>query len=412
MALAAVVPYLPYLTIPFISDDYVQVYLARQYGGVDGWPALAQDALYRCRATSLLLTHWIDDVFGLVPAAHNTAGILIHLLNTILVFLLGSWARIGWKASFAAAIFFGLYEGHQEAVIWNAALPELLVFTFSLLCLLAWLAWLRRGGWAWGAATLVSFALALLSKESAVALLPVLAAVLWIEARRDRMAWGTLAALTALSAGYAWAIFQTPTHLHLNDGTFSLRAPFWITLPHSILRMLWIWGAAALAALGVLRAARYRWLVAAGFFGMVAGLLPYSFLTYMNRVPSRHTYFASAGLALIAAAGWLAFRERVAAMPRAVPAAALALVALHNCGYLWIKKMPQYERRAEVTERFLEFAAQKTGPIAIRCSPYGSQVMQYAAALVLNRDPETVIDARHEPPDEPDAIHYCDASTP
>jgi hypothetical protein len=176
--------------------------------------------------------------------------------------------------------------------------------------------------------------------------------------------------------------------------------------------MLWIWGAAALAALAILRAARYRWLVAAGFFGMVAGLLPYSFLTYMNRVPSRHTYLASAGLALVAAAGWLAFRERVTAMPRTVPAAALALVALHNCGYLWIKKMPQYARRAEVTERFLEFAAQKTGPIAIRCSPYGSQVMQYAAALVLNRDPETVIDARHEPPDEPDAIHYCDASTP
>jgi hypothetical protein len=52
----AILVYLPSLGLPLISDDYPHTYLARQYGPISGWPALASDALYRCRATSLILT--------------------------------------------------------------------------------------------------------------------------------------------------------------------------------------------------------------------------------------------------------------------------------------------------------------------------------------------------------------------
>jgi hypothetical protein len=41
---------------------------------------------------------------------------------------------------------------------------------------------------------------------------------------------------------------------------------------------------------------------------MTLGLLHYSFLTYMTRVPSRHTYLAAAGLALLV--GWAAATVR------------------------------------------------------------------------------------------------------
>jgi hypothetical protein len=42
--------------------------------------------------------------------------------------------------------FFAVYEGHQEAVMWYAALPELLVFFVSLATLLLWLRWRENGG--------------------------------------------------------------------------------------------------------------------------------------------------------------------------------------------------------------------------------------------------------------------------
>ncbi|MEO8130612.1 MAG: glycosyltransferase family 2 protein, partial [Bryobacteraceae bacterium] len=48
------------LWLPFVSDDYVQIELGRQFGPVSGWGDLLHDALYRCRATSLILTYWTE----------------------------------------------------------------------------------------------------------------------------------------------------------------------------------------------------------------------------------------------------------------------------------------------------------------------------------------------------------------
>lgn len=124
----AILCYLPFASLPLISDDYVQIGLARLYGPVTGLGSLAQDVLYRCRATSLWLTYWIDG-------------------GSILVFLLGRCSWIGWRISWPAAVFFAIYEGHQEAVVWSAALPELLVFFFALLCLLFWLGVMETRRW-------------------------------------------------------------------------------------------------------------------------------------------------------------------------------------------------------------------------------------------------------------------------
>ena len=58
LAALGLLAYLPALALPLLSDDYTQIWLGRRYGPVSGWRDLALDALYRCRATSILLTHW------------------------------------------------------------------------------------------------------------------------------------------------------------------------------------------------------------------------------------------------------------------------------------------------------------------------------------------------------------------
>ncbi|MFN3326244.1 MAG: hypothetical protein ACK5AZ_22335 [Bryobacteraceae bacterium] len=392
LAVLAVLPYLRALALPFISDDYLQILLGRQYGSPEGWSALAGDALYRCRATSLILTYWTERLFGLDAFAYNVSSLVLHVVNTWLVFALGAWRLIGWRVAFVAAAFFGIYEGHQEAVIWYSAIPELLVFFFCLLTLLACLRWTARPGAGRWIVAAAAYFLALASKESAVGVLPLLALAAWYEgvpARRWTMA---LAPLAALSAVYAALIFAArSTHLHLNDGTFSLHAPVLLNWANSYWRLFWIWGLVALALLRVSRAAaggRALWF---GIAWAAVTLLPYSFLTYMSRVPSRHTYLASAGIAMVVAMGLLALYGR-AGRGRILAVAVAAVCILHNIGYIWIRKHAQFVERAEPTEALLRFVAEFHGPFYVRCFPYGMNVV--VTALQATGARATLLSAR------------------
>ena len=394
LACAAIVPYLPFLSLPVISDTYTQIFLARHFGSPTGWADLAADPLYRCRATSLVFTYVVDALFGAGSIAHMLSGFAVHMVNVWLLFALGRWRIIGHRIAFPAALFFALYEGHQEAVVWVAALPELLMFFFSLVTLHAWIRWSERGfaGWRSPAVAAAAFILALLSKESAVAIVPVLAWVAWrAPARWNSLAAGMLALFAALSAAYAALIFSASRdHLHLNDGTFSFAAPFWLILPHTVSRMLWFWGVLGLAVVTLFGLWRRRALEFSAVW-IVCTLLPYSFLLYMSRVPSRHTYFAAAGLALFIGSAVAMLRDRWRTR-WLLPAFAI-LVAVHNCGYLWAKKLPQYERRAQATEHFLDFARQHAGVIEVSCrGPYPMDVYRHAAAVVLNRPVDSVLE--------------------
>jgi hypothetical protein len=173
--------------------------------------------------------------------------------------------------------------------------------------------------------------------------------------------------------------------------------------------MLWIWGLIALVLLWR-SGSRDAWKVAgAAALWMVITLGPYTFLSYMNRVPSRHTYLASAGLAMfIAAAGKLIAAERNKSF---IFVLLCALVPVHNIGYLWVKKVSQYERRAMPTTRFLDFARANEGPIVIRCAPYSVYVMRAAAGIVLGRPASSVVDPRQNPPPA-GAVDYCDPEHP
>jgi hypothetical protein len=387
----------------------VQIGLAKKFGPLAGLSELFADPLYRCRSTSLWISYGIDQWAGLSSGWHSTVSVTIHFINSLLIAAFGYWRRVGWRLSLPAAVFFAIYEGHQEAVVWIAALPELLVFLFGAVSLLAWLVWLQGGArnrWLL-AGSLAAFALALLSKESAIVVVPLMAGAAWLDHRFDRHVIGCLLGLTAASVGYAWAIFSAASdHLHLGDGTFDWRAPFWLTVPHSILRMLWFWGGAALVVIAVVGWRSRLRLVCGCVVVMVVTLVPYSFLTYMTRVPSRHTYLASAALSFLVAGAWLAVRGARWYRPM-LGTVLVAVVLVHNIGYLWVKKLPQYERRAAATERFLQFAARHEGPIWIQCFPYGIDVPRFAVSVKLGRHPASILESPRA-----GAVAYCESEMP
>lgn len=394
LAALALLAYLPSLSLPLLSDDHTQIWLAHRYGPPSRWAELAADPLYRCRATSILLTYVTEGLFGVSAFVLRASSLLLHVLNTWLVFALGAWKQIGWRVSAVAAAFFAVYEGHQEAVMWYAALPELLVFFFGLAALVAWVIWLESGMVRRGAYVAAFFLLvaALLSKESAVALVPLML----VAARAARLAWRRIA-VVLLPFGIVTASYVALNYAgraanhHYSDGTFSLSAPFWFTLPHSALRMLWIWG--LLAVLCLLAWRKREW-ARLGFLAgcwMVFALLPYSFLTYMTRVPSRHRYLAAVGLAWLVAAAWIALGERLRRRRFAVLTVVASAVVLHNCVYLWTKKRDQFLRRAEPVQALIEYSRHAEGLIHIRCFPYGETVARHAVEIGVGKPASLVV---------------------
>lgn len=373
LAALAIAAYLPILTLPFISDDFTQIPMARHY--VTSWNLLVQSHELRTRLTYVLLDGGLDHLFGFSPRPFYVASIMLHFLCTLLVFASGSIPTIGLRNSFWAACFFAVCEGHQEAVMWIAASMELFVFLFGVGAVLLWCRWLKTGSLKCYALAMLSFALAALSKES-VWIFPVLMALVGLVERVPwRRALKGLAPFCAATAGYVlWLLGSRSANGRFNDGSFSLEAPWLRNDLNSAWHVLLIWGILALIVIAWKRdaiAVRVAWL---SCLWMVLSILPYSFLTYMPRVPSRHTYLASMGLAWLVASAFELLRTQ---FPRASWIAA-AIVLLVNCELLWVKKLSQFRERAEPTELLQSSARQASGDIHIRCIPVNPLVAQAA----------------------------------
>jgi hypothetical protein len=389
VAVLAIVAYLPVLQQPLIQDDYPNLEQARVYGPVSGWGAMWSDGVFRYRATFWVMTWLLDRLGGPSPAVFYAASILLHILCAWLVYALGAWRAIGWRIASVAAAFFAVAEGHQEAVMWYSASAETLMCAFGLAGLWCWIRCIdQRGGAAWYAAALALFTLALLSKESAV----VLAVLYWLpvhagrSTRRARVLWLGFVALALADVLLIFGARGSSFRFH--DGSFSLSAPFWLTLPVSFVRLFWFWGVLALAVVLLLRVRPYRQLlVIAGVWAALA-LVPYSFLTYMHRVPSRQTYLASVGLAWVFAAGFRAFEGRLRLHRSEVLAAVALVVIAVNVQYLWTKKRAQFAERAAPTQALLELARKTPGPIFMHCYP-GPGLVYEAALRVETGRPAT-----------------------
>ncbi len=384
VAALCLLAYAPLFTQPLLQDDYPNIEMARVYGPVSGWPGMLADGIFRYRATFWILTYWTDRLFGGAPAAFYSVALGLHILCCWLVYALGAWRVIGWRVSAVAAAFFAVYEGHQEAVMWYSAIPESLQFLFGVASLICWVRFVEKGaGRLWYAASLVLFALALGSKESAVVFAALLLLPLWLRGRswRGLALWIPFAAMAGAETLMVAA--SSDYSFRFRDGSFSPTAPFWITLPVSFGRLLWVWGALSLAAVIVLRAKHFRRLSIAAVTWIPIALLPYSFLVYMHRIPSRQIYVASLGLAWISAAGFWAVYARLYFHRKLVTAALIAIVLGVNIGYLWTRKRQQFLQRAAPTEALVALSRKTNGPIYMRCYP--GPPLVYEAALRLRR---------------------------
>lgn len=401
LALLVWVAYGSTANLAFISDDYVYLVKAREYAAPADWGALFSDELYRTRATTLWITAVMERVFGLMPASFNLLKLAVHLVNVLLLYGLGRWRVIGWPVAFVAAAYFAIAERPHEAIMWYSALPDLLAFTFSLTAVHGYLGWLEgRPTWSLDSygGTLLSFVIGLLSKESAAAMLAFFALILIFDPRARRRHWIALAPMAAGIVAYTASILTAgPSHQHLSDGTFVVGWHAISVLFTSYARLMWIWGIAALVLLLLLRSRtleRRHWrVIAFAMLWIIPALAPYSFLSYMGTVPSRHTYLANLGVAvLVGLAGYWAFRRWRKNHAWAVGLLAAAML-LHNTGYIWLFKKPAFIVRADYTERLIDRATNSSAsplPISNRDFPFNLGLARDAILVRTGQTREVV----------------------
>ncbi len=149
--------------------------------------------------------------FGLDPKAYHVTNILLHLMNTLLVYIvIFLFTRKVW-VSFIIAMIFGVHPVHVEAVAWIQGRKDLLFSLFYLLGIVSYVSYLRKNKRAsLYALAFLCFMLSLLSKVTAVSFpLVVLLIEMYSTRQVDKGALKRVAPFIAFSGLFLIVSFVT-----------------------------------------------------------------------------------------------------------------------------------------------------------------------------------------------------------
>ena len=134
---------------------------------------------------------------GASPFGYHATNVVLHAVAALLVFALARRIRIREGVAICAALVFAVHPAVVEAVAWIPGRNDLLLAVFALAALLFY----ARGALL---AHLACFALALFTKETALAVPPVCVLYAWLVARGDASPAGELRASMPRSASRRW----------------------------------------------------------------------------------------------------------------------------------------------------------------------------------------------------------------
>lgn len=196
---ATAITYIQTIAYAFVFDDLLQIEMNpwiqswrfwRSFFTGDVWSFGRPRVLGNYYRPMFLL--WLTgnySLFKLTPGWWHLSAVALHIGATFLVYKFAT--RIledHWKGA-TAALLFGVYPLHIETVAWVSGGPEALLTIFFLASLLAFQNWIERKGTRWLLVSLLFFVLALLSKETALAFVPVVATYAWWSRGPEPRSW-------------------------------------------------------------------------------------------------------------------------------------------------------------------------------------------------------------------------------
>jgi len=273
------------------------------------------------------------------PFGYLLGNLLLHLAVSWMMFVVGRFLLGDDRWAAVAAVIYALHPVNAEAVNYVVARSSLLAVLGSLVAFWAFLRRREGGGVWWTIAGLTAFAAALLSKESAVALLPALAVSPWLGERERRggpvdtpMARWVRPLLPYVGVCMVYlAVWWSVAATNMETRDSPAAYPVW-TLMEMVGRSLWLWvwpwplgldhpvtfvtrfdailaAVLVVAAVGlgavVLAGRRRDPLLAWGTVWVLAGLAPLSplsWITVMGLLQENRLVFSAAALAWLTAA--------------------------------------------------------------------------------------------------------------
>lgn len=191
----------PALSVRAIASDDQEYVLDNRLVNDPGWPAVGRvfgevlhpstvSGYYQPLAmSSLMLDRWLGGRPDNLRPYHRTS-LGLHVLNAVLLTLLVSQLFGRPWVGAAAGLLFGVHPLTVETVAWLAERKTLLATAFSYGALISYVAYTRRGQVPLLVASLLAFALALLSKPTSTMLPLVLLLLDYWPLRRLR--WGSV----------------------------------------------------------------------------------------------------------------------------------------------------------------------------------------------------------------------------
>ena len=220
----ALLVYSPSLFCGFVRDDIMQIVQNPQ---VQSWEYLPQllgshlfsqvgsaDIMFFYRplfSVWMLLMHTVG---GLAPWFWHLSNMLLHVAATYLVFRLCRRLTGSNAGAVAAAAMFAVHPMHVDAVTWISAGSEVLSTIFALAAMLALLDSRKNPQLrVWVSA--LWYGAGLFAKETAIAVLAILAVCAWVQLRgrasRVKRLWEAAAPYGAVTVGYLlirWAVLH------------------------------------------------------------------------------------------------------------------------------------------------------------------------------------------------------------
>ena len=261
-------------------------------------------------------------LFGCDPLSFHVASVAVHVINSALLFCFARALTKNGVVAGMAALLFAVHPGYVQAVVWVAAITDLLPGTWYLLAL--WMYWLflqGRGRVFYGI-SLAAFVTCLFTHESSATLLPMMVALEAFTTMVSVDGRFRLTPIATLARRYAPFVVALAVYLAIEydvnsrsylitEGHYQLG---WHAVPHALDYIITLFmgphnvvtrvlTAAVVATLILLGTPRVRFLVV----WILLTVAPTSFFTWDNS--SRYLYLPTAGFAMLLAEGLFGLRQ-------------------------------------------------------------------------------------------------------
>ena len=149
------------------------------------------------------LSHMLDyRLFGLDPGGHHLTSLMLHILNTLILFAFLRYVTGALWRSFFVALLFAVHPLHVESVAWAAERKDVLSTFFGLLTLFSYAASVRSGKKRYYGLCIILYALSLLSKPMLVTLPFLLLLLDWWPLDIDNLVDRCIAWVASLRKGH------------------------------------------------------------------------------------------------------------------------------------------------------------------------------------------------------------------